>query len=188
MKRKTLLSMATSGLMLAALIPSFAQATDGVVKFSGSISDTTCDINGKAPGEGNETNVELGTIKPTVFDKIGARSPLVPFVLQLSGANCTAGKKVSIEFDQLGNVDPASGNLKLIGSKPATGVQIEVYNDHDTTPQKIVLGQAEASPQIATISTDKAATLKYKAAYVSTEATVGAGSGVSYIRYTLAYQ
>ena len=30
MKRKTLLSMATSGLMLAALIPSFAQATDGV--------------------------------------------------------------------------------------------------------------------------------------------------------------
>ncbi|RBL66770.1 type 1 fimbrial protein, partial [Pseudomonas sp. MWU13-2625] len=62
MKRKTLLSMATSGLMLAALIPSFAQATDGVVKFSGSISDTTCDINGKAPGEGNETNVELGTI------------------------------------------------------------------------------------------------------------------------------
>ncbi|MFB0705834.1 fimbrial protein [Pseudomonas protegens] len=172
MKRKTLLSMATSGLMLAALIPSFAQATDGVVKFSGSISDTTCDINGKAPGEGNETNVELGK----------------PFVLQLSGASCTAGKSVSIEFDQLGNVDPTSGNLKLIGSKPARGVQIQIYNDHGSTPAKIALGQAEAAPQVATISTEKTATLKYQAAYVSTEASVGAGSGVSYIRYTLAYQ
>ncbi|MGE8308638.1 MAG: fimbrial protein, partial [Pseudomonas protegens] len=72
-------------------IPSFAQATDGVVKFSGSISDTTCDINGKAPGEGNETNVELGTINPSVFSEIGKTSTLKPFVLQLSGASCTAG-------------------------------------------------------------------------------------------------
>lgn len=188
MKRKTLLSMATSGLMLAALIPSFAQATDGVVKFSGSISDTTCDINGKAPGEGNETNVELGTINPSVFSEIGKTSTLKPFVLQLSGASCTAGKSVSIEFDQLGNVDPTSGNLKLIGSKPARGVQIQIYNDHGSTPAKIALGQAEAAPQVATISTEKTATLKYQAAYVSTEASVGAGSGVSYIRYTLAYQ
>ncbi len=188
MKRNTLLSMATSGIMLAALIPTFAQATDGVVKFSGSISDVTCDINGKAPGEGNEINVELGTVKPAVFDEIGKTSPLKPFVLNLSGANCTAGSKVSIEFDQLGNVDPASGNLKLIGSKPATGVQIQIYNDQGATPQKIVLGQAEATPQIATVSAGKTATLKYQAAYVSTEATVGAGSGVSYIRYTLAYQ
>ncbi len=188
MKRKTLLSMATTGLVLAAFIPAFAQATDGVVKFTGSITSVTCDINGKAPGEGNELNVELGTVNPTVFENIGDTSPLKPFVLQLSGASCTPGKSVSIEFDQLGNVDPASGNLKLIGSKPATGVQIQVYNDHGTTPAKIFLGQAESAPQVATISKDNAATLKYQAAYVSTAATVGAGSGVSYIRYTLAYQ
>ena len=187
MKHKTLLSVATSGLMLAALVPTFAQATDGIIKFSGSISDVTCEINGKAPGESNELNLELGNFAPGDFKKIGDTSTLKDFNLVLTGAGCTSGKKVSIEFDQLGNVDPASGNLKLIGSKPATGVQIQVYNADGTEPKKIVLGQAEAAPQIAEIVANTA-TLKYKAAYISTAQPVGAGSGISYIRYTLAYQ
>ncbi|ROL71769.1 fimbrial protein [Pseudomonas protegens] len=187
MKHKTLLSIATSGLMLAALVPTFAQATDGIVKFSGSISDVTCEINGKAPGESNEFNLELGNFAPTVFEKVGDTTTLKDFNLVLTGDGCTSGKKVSIEFDQLGNVDPASGNLKLIGSKPATGVQIQIYNADGAEPKKIFLGQAEASPQIASI-VDKTATLKYKAAYVSTVHPVGAGTGISYIRYTLAYQ
>ncbi|NBF10759.1 fimbrial protein [Pseudomonas sp. Fl4BN1] len=188
MKHKYLLSIATSGLMLAALTPTFAKATDGIVKFSGSISDVTCEINGKTPGESNEINLELGTFAPGDFKKIDDTSTLKDFELKLTGINCTSDKKVSIEFDQLGNVDPASGNLKLIGSKPATGVQIQVYNANGTQPQKIVLGQAEAAPQVATISKDNTATLKYKAAYVATAIPVGAGSGISYIRYTLAYQ
>lgn len=187
MKRNSLLSMATSGLMLAALIPTFAQATDGVVNFSGSITDVTCEINGKAPGENNVTNVELGTFLPTHFAKIGTTSDLKPFELKLSGTNCKNDSKVSIEFDQVNNIDPATGNLKLIGSAPATGVQIQIYNDNAAQPQRIVLGQAETTPQVAKVS-DNAATLKYKAAYVSTAASVGAGSGVSFIRYTLAYQ
>lgn len=173
--------------MFSALIPSFAQANDGVVNFSGSITDVTCNINGKAPGESNVINVELGNISPAVFTAIGTTSEKKLFELKLSGDNCTDDAKVSIDFDQVGNVDPASGNLKLIGSAPATGVQIQIYNAHDTEPQKITLGQAEATPQVATVA-GKTATLKYKAAYVSTEDTVGAGSGVSFIRYTLAYQ
>ncbi|WP_025127920.1 fimbrial protein [Pseudomonas sp. PH1b] len=188
MKRKSLFSVATSGLMLAALIPAMAQANDGVINFSGSITDVSCNINGSTPGLNNVTNVNLGTIQPSVFDgAAGKTSPLEPFQLVLSGDNCKDGSKVSIEFDQVGNVDPASGNLKLTGgAASASGVQIQIYNDHVQPPVKIQLGQGESTPQVATI-TGKTGTLKYKAAYVST-GTVTAGSGISHSRYTLAYQ
>ncbi|MCB2252805.1 type 1 fimbrial protein [Pseudomonas chlororaphis] len=187
MKRTSFVSLATSSLMLAALIPSLSHATDGVINFSGSISDVTCNINGKAPGEDNVTNVELGRIAPSTFTAVGIASAFKNFDLVLSGANCTNDKKVVVDFDQVGNVDPATGNLKLIGAAPATGVQIQVYNNADTTTTKIPLGQSETSPQTATIS-GNTATLKFKASYVSTLATVGAGSGNSYVRYTLSYK
>ncbi|QLL11389.1 fimbrial protein [Pseudomonas chlororaphis] len=186
MKRTSLLSLATSSLMLAAFVPSLSHATDGVVNFSGSITDVTCNINGKAPGENNVTNVELGRISPSIFKAIGDASPFKGFQLVLSGAQCTDATKVVVDFDQVGNVDPATGNLKLIGSAPATGVQIQVYND-DATGAKIPLGQSESAPQVATVK-DNTATLKFKANYVATSTTVGAGSGNSFVRYTLSYK
>lgn len=186
MKRTSFVSLATSSLMLAAFIPSLSHATDGVINFSGSISAATCNINGKAPGEDNITNVELGRIAPSAFTKIGDASTFQAFDLVLSGAECTDKAKVTVDFDQLGNVDPATGNLKLIGTAPATGVQIQVYNN-DTSGTKIPLGQAETSPQVATVA-GNTATLKFKANYVATAAAVGAGSGNSYVRYTLSYK
>lgn len=187
MKRKSLISMATSSLMLAALVPSLSHATDGVVNFSGSITDVTCNINGKAPGENNITNVELGRISPTIFKAIGDASPFKGFQLELSGAQCADGTKVVVDFDQVGNVDSATGNLKLIGSAPATGVQIQIYNDNVAAGTKVPLGQPEATPQVATVASNTA-TLKFKANYVATAASVGAGSGNSFVRYTLSYK
>lgn len=172
--------------LLALMASSLSYAADGVVNFSGSITDVTCDINGKGPGENNVTNVDLGRIPPGTFKAIGTASPFVPFKLKLSGAQCVDDTKVSIDFDQAGNIDPVTGNLKLIGSSPAKGVQIQVYND-TVGGMKIPLGQAETTPQVATVS-GNTATLAYKASYVSTDATVTPGSGISYVRYTLSYQ
>nr|WP_223265545.1 fimbrial protein [Pseudomonas chlororaphis] len=187
MKRISLLSLATSSLMLAALVPSLSHATDGVVNFSGSITDVTCNINGKAPGEDNITNVELGRISPTIFKAIGDASPFKGFQLVLSGAQCADGTKVVVDFDQVGNVDSVTGNLKLIGAAPASGVQIQVFNDDVAAGTKIPLGQSEATPQVATV-TGNTATLKFKANYIATAASVGAGSGNSFVRYTLSYK
>ncbi|MGN7742580.1 fimbrial protein [Pseudomonas sp. 22526] len=187
MKRTSLLSLATSSLMLAALVPSLSHATDGVVNFSGSITDVTCNINGKAPGEDNITNVELGRISPTIFKAIGDASPFKGFQLVLSGAQCADGTKVVVDFDQVGNVDSVTGNLKLIGAAPATGVQIQVFNDDVAAGTKIPLGQSEATPQVATVA-GNTATLKFKANYIATAASVGAGSGNSFVRYTLSYK
>jgi len=188
MKRVFLKTLAASSLVIVALAPSLSFATDGVINFSGSITDVTCDINGKAPGEGNITNVDLGRFAPSKFATVGTASDFVPFKLQLSGANCTNKAKVAIDFEQVGNIDPVTGNLKLIGSAPAQGVQIQIYND-TKDGKKILLGQAEAAPQQAIVA-GNTATLSYKASYVSTAPLAGvtAGSGISYVRYTLSYQ
>ena len=45
----------------------------------------------------------------------------------------------------------------------------------------------DADRQVATVK-DNTATLKFKANYVATAAAVGAGSGNSFVRYTLSYK
>lgn len=72
-KRSVLAPLAVSGALLAMGSPAFA--ADGVVNFMGSISDVTCDINGQAPGIGNVTHVDLGTVAPGVFTAVGTASP-----------------------------------------------------------------------------------------------------------------
>jgi len=185
-KNFSLKKLVVTSFLCALVAPSLTYAADGIVNFSGSITDVTCDINGQAPGDGNVTNVELGRIAPGTFAAIGSASPFVPFKLQLSGAQCTNDAKVSIDFDQVENIDSVTGNLKLIGSAPATGVQIQVFND-TANGKKIQLGQRETTPQVAVVK-GNTATLSYKASYVSTAPVVTPGSGISFVRYTLAYQ
>ncbi|EHP41410.1 type I pilus biogensis protein CupB1 [Cupriavidus basilensis OR16] len=194
MKRTAIASL----LALASCLPAVSQAADGKIQFEGSISDATCLINGNAPGENNVTYVNLGSGIPlSKFTAVNKGSDYAEFALNLSGPQCANGKKVSIAFDPNGNgnIDQSTGNLVLIGSSAADGVQIEVSNNYKGTgtdgdvdnKAKIQLGQAESAPQQATIA-GNTAQLFYRARYIQTKATVKAGAGVSYIRYILAYQ
>ncbi|KVN99082.1 fimbrial protein [Burkholderia ubonensis] len=193
MKKKILGYCAVAGVMGAALSPAIANAYDGQINFTGSITDVTCNINGKAPGEGNQLDVNLGSaINPTTFKTVGTTSAAVPFQLQIGGnTGCTDGKKVVIDFDpSSANINPATGNLKLVGTKPAQGVEIQIKDNGNGKTGKIVLGQPQnmADAQVATVK-DNVATLSYTASYVSTAAStaITPGSGNSFIRYTLAY-
>ena len=167
-KRAILAPLVASGTLLALMSP-VAHAVDGIVNFSGNITDVACDINGQAPGAGNVTNVDLGIVAPTHFTAVGTNSTFQEFDLVLS------------------NVDRISGNLMLMGPSKAKGVQIQIFNNSAANTTKIPLGLVEAAPQKATIDKNTA-TLKYKASYVSTEKTVIAGTGLSHIRYLLAYE
>ena len=184
-KRAILAPLVASGTLLALMSPwpmrSMGSST------SGNITDVACDINGQAPGAGNVTNVDLGIVAPTHFTAVGTNSTFQEFDLVLSGAGCTNDKKVSIAFDTVTNVDRISGNLMLMGPSKAKGVQIQIFNNSAANTTKIPLGLVEAAPQKATIDKNTA-TLKYKASYVSTEKTVIAGTGLSHIRYLLAYE
>ncbi|RQB74126.1 fimbrial protein [Pseudomonas aeruginosa] len=185
-KRAILAPLVASGTLLALMSP-VAHAVDGIVNFSGNITDVACDINGQAPGAGNVTNVNLGIVSPADFTAVGTSSTFENFDLVLSGAGCTDTKKVSIAFAPVGNVDRITGNLMLMGPSEAKGVQIQIFNNSAGSTTKIPLGSVEASPQQATIDKNTA-TLKYKASYVSTAAAVTAGTGLSHIRYVLAYE
>ena len=157
-KRAILAPLVASGTLLALMSP-VAHAVDGIVNFSGNITDVACDINGQAPGAGNVTNVDLGIVAPTHFTAVGTNSTFQEFDLVLSGAGCTNDKKVSIAFDTVTNVDRISGNLMLMGPSKAKGVQIQIFNNSAANTTKIPLGLVEAAPQKATIDKNTA-TLK----------------------------
>ncbi|MDN7702248.1 fimbrial protein [Burkholderia semiarida] len=175
------------------MVPSVSHAFDGQLDFYGSISDVTCNINGEAPGPGNRKEVQLGDrISPSTFDKIGATSTPVAFNLAIGGnTGCTNNTKVVIEFDPVSvNINPATGNLKLIGTKPAEGVEIQISDAGNGKSGKIMLGKPQniTEAQVATVQ-NNVATLSYTASYVSTAApdAIKTGSGNSFIRYLLAY-
>jgi major type 1 subunit fimbrin (pilin) len=193
MKMNILRSWAAIGVVGAAFAPSIANAFDGQINFNGSISDVTCNINGQAPGLGNTLDVSLGDrINPSVFTKVGDTTPAVPFVLNIGGnTGCTDDTKVVIDFDPSSvNINPATGNLKLVGTKPAQGVEIQISDNGNGKTGKITLGKPQSltDAQVATVK-NNTATLSYNASYVSTvnTASIVTGSGYSSIRYTLAY-
>ncbi|AOJ31472.1 fimbrial protein [Burkholderia metallica] len=193
MKMNLLRGCVAAGIASVALVPSVSHAFDGQLDFYGSISDVTCNINGEAPGSGNRTEVQLGDrISPSTFNNIGATSAPVTFKLAIGGnTGCTNGTKVVIDFDPVSvNINPATGNLKLIGTKPAEGVEIQISDAGNGKNGKITLGKPQniADAQVATIA-NNTATLTYAASYVSTAApdAIKTGSGNSFIRYMLAY-
>ncbi|OXJ02932.1 MULTISPECIES: fimbrial protein [Burkholderia] len=191
MKMNLLRGCVAAGIASAALVPSLAHAFDGELAFYGSISDATCNVNGQAPGSSNRQEVQLGDrVDPAMFDAIGKTSNDVEFSVKIGGnTGCTDGTKVVMEFDPVSvNINPSTGNLKLIGTRPAEGIEIQIKDAGNTKSGKIMLGTPQTDPQIATVASNTA-TLTYKAAYVSTALPAGikAGSGNSFIRYVLAY-
>ncbi|WP_420210956.1 fimbrial protein [Burkholderia aenigmatica] len=191
MKMNLLRGCVVAGMASVALVPSLAHAFDGELAFYGNITDVTCNINGQTPGDGNRLEVKLGDrVSPGVFTTVGTTSTAVPFNLQVGGnQGCANGTKVVIDFDPVStNINPATGNLKLVGTKPADGVEIQINDAGNGKTGKIVLGKPQnlTEAQVVTIK-DNAATLSYTAQYVSTAATVGTGTGNSFIRYMLAY-
>ncbi|WP_454724643.1 MULTISPECIES: fimbrial protein [Cupriavidus] len=188
MKRTIVASLATTCVALAALTPSLSQAFDGQIDFTGSITDVSCTINGQQPGSANRTLVTLGTVDPGVFIGLNTRTSSVPFSLVLGGGSgCIDGRKALISFDTgSANIDPGTGNLILVGTGAAKGVQIEVSDAGNGASGKIALNAAQATPQTATIS-GNTATLIYSAAYVQTAPTITPGAANSFIRYTMVY-
>ncbi|WP_059412176.1 fimbrial protein [Cupriavidus basilensis] len=188
MKRTIVASLATTCVALAALTPSLSQAFDGQIDFTGSITDVSCTINGHQPGGGNHTLVDLGTINPNVFTGLNARSTAVPFSLALGGGtNCIDGRKALVSFDTgSSNIDPNTGNLILVGTGAAKGVQVEVSDAGNGASGKIPLNVAQTTPQTATIS-GNTATLTYSAVYVQTAGSITPGAANTFIRYTMVY-
>ena len=167
--KKSLLGFALSLPLLAGMSLS-AHATDGQIEFTGSISGTTCTING---GVGSQNfTVAMGPAHTSQLTAPGQVAERQPFNIQLS--NCTpAAGNVDISFLNGPNVDPL-GRLN-VDANGAENVQIQLLN---ARAEQIRIGAPDGSQNTLPVAlTAGAATLNYYSEYYATgAATPGAAN------------
>ncbi|CAB3644419.1 MAG: type 1 fimbrial protein [Achromobacter sp.] len=168
-------------LAVGALASQSAFAVDGTITFNGSITDTTCKINGQDNGD---FTVTLPSVSKTRLANPGATAGPTAFSISLT--NCTgSATKVSTYFEPGSTVRP-NGNLKNTAAGGAANVEVQLLNKGDNTP--IVVGAAAAAQNSAPVNlTGGSATLSYVAQYFAAGA-VDAGPVTTTVTYTLAYQ
>ncbi|MCW6025649.1 type 1 fimbrial protein [Serratia marcescens] len=171
--KKTFLAVMMAGSTLMAI--NAAHAADGTVKFTGNITADACTVDTASK---NQT-VVLGDVATTSFAAAGDKSSPTPFQIKLT--NCPANvDHVQVKFD--GTSDAVNSDLlKLDAGQTATNVGIEIA---DSTATAIPLHTASPSYPV----TDGTATLNFVGRYVSTAASVGAGSANGTSQFTINYQ
>lgn len=153
-----------------------ASAADGTINFTGAIKDAACTVDTASV---NQT-VNLGTVAATSFGASGATASSTPFTIKLTGCP-KAVTSASIRFD--GPLFNANTKLLALSSgQTATNVGVGIYQQDSTT--LIPVGIASAP---VTLSSTETNTLNFIAKYVSTAATVGAGSANASASFTIAY-
>ncbi|MBC0855521.1 fimbrial protein [Pantoea stewartii] len=172
MKNITLITSA----LIAAVVCGSASAADGTINFTGTITDTACKVDTES---GNQT-VNLGDVATTSFGSAGATASATRFTIKLSDCPAAA-TSASVRFDG----PLASGNSKLLAlssGQTATNVGVGIYEQDSNT--LIPVGSASAPVTLSSTSTNA---LNFIAKYVSTAATVGAGSANAAATFTVAY-
>lgn len=115
--KKILLPLASAVMTLMAMN---AHATNGTVKFTGSIVKSTCTVNS------SDTNKEvfIGKYPTNAFSKIGDVTASKAFTINLS--NCDSGT-YTLRFDG----PTVAGNPNLLAVSAATGVGIEILDNNE---------------------------------------------------------
>ncbi|EMN8577597.1 TPA: type 1 fimbrial protein [Pseudomonas aeruginosa] len=141
-----------------------AHAADGMIKITGSVVGSTCNVGGVKTDTGgpggtlSAINVDLDPVSVSALDSEGKRASSKPFKISLTG--CKAVKKAQMKFETYGVVDTQTGHLKNSGS--AKNVQVALTTDDD---QEINLAQ-EGGSQVVNL-TEGAADINLRASYIA---------------------
>ncbi|WP_095048499.1 MULTISPECIES: fimbrial protein [unclassified Pseudomonas] len=164
-------------LLAGSAFSSASYAADGVVNFTGTITDAACTVS---PSSTSAT-VALGTISSKAFSAAGATSAPTRFGITLT--TCPASvTTASLKFDGPANSEN-SGLLALTsGAGVATGVGIGIYESNSTT--LIPVGTKSATKALASGADT---TFEFVAKYVSTAATVVSGKANATSNFTVSY-
>jgi len=133
------LSHVAAALTLAGAVSHSAHAADGVINFSGLVTDVTCTVEGAEPGAGNVVkDVNLGGVSAARLATAGNRANLTGFTLRIGApgeGSCTNGRTAMVAFDPTSPaIDVATGRLNIDGyddpsdTTHAKNVQVEVTN------------------------------------------------------------
>ncbi|ANB75051.1 fimbrial protein [Paraburkholderia phytofirmans OLGA172] len=160
-----------------------ASAADGTITINGSITDTTCSING---GEASK-KIVLQPMTASSLSTMGATAGTsIPTDLAFTLTGCTGGATKAIaNFENDTTVDPVSGNLKNTGGT-AKNVQIQLLNA-GMNPINITTNSNNKLADDGVAITGGDATLQYFARYFAT-GKAEAGSVNTSVQYTIQYQ
>ncbi|MFN3355427.1 MAG: fimbrial protein [Pseudomonas sp.] len=142
MKLNTLCAVATALALSNGAIQA-AHANDGVINFSGLVTDVTCTVEGAAPGTGAVVkDVNLGGVSAARLATAGSRANLTGFTLRIGAAGeggCTNGRTAMVAFDPTSPaIDVATGRLNIDGyddpadTTHAKNVQVEITGRNGT--------------------------------------------------------
>ncbi|MHB2109966.1 fimbrial protein [Raoultella planticola] len=155
------------------------QSTGGQIEFSGSITDTSCNIDSTSANQ----IVDLGKWASSYFTGAGSETTKTAFHIKVKDCPATV-TKVSVLFD--GTRDSNNSNLLAVNGG-AQGVAIKLYEDDKATP--INLGtESKDQAVIAGTSGNNSGTadLEFFADYISTSA-VSAGSANGTANFNMVY-
>jgi major type 1 subunit fimbrin (pilin) len=188
MMKKLILSAAMIA-GLGAVTSQVAMAADGTITFNGNISSVTCTVHGGTPGaSGGNFTVTLPKVASSAFPSSGSVAGATPYNIYVGASGetgCANGTKVNVHYEPTSpNIDPTTGYLNLItGTGVATGVKLQLLNAGD----KSVINLATSPNSTQVTVAGNTATLPFYAQYVSTAASVTAGTANSSVLYSIQY-
>ena len=153
MKVNVLSTVAVALTLAAAISQSAYAANDGTINFTGLVNDTTCTIEGSAPGTGAVVkDVNLGGVSASRLANPSDRANLTGFTIRVGApgqGSCTNGRTAMVQFDPTSPaIDVATGRLNIDGyddpsdTPNAKNVQVEVTN-RDGSPIHVYTEKSE---------------------------------------------
>ncbi len=162
-----------------------AHAADGTITITGTVTESTCSINGSVAGSGAGRTIVLKPVTAGSLARSGATAGTsIPADLAFKLTGCTSGTKVIANFENGTTVDQSTGNLKNNGT--AKNVEIQLLNA-GMNPINITTNSNNqlATDGVAIIG--GSANLQYYARYFATGKAT-AGTVDTSVQYTMQYQ
>lgn len=162
-----------------------ANAADGTITITGSVSDITCSINGATAGTDASKTIVLPTVSVSALRELGQTAGTSqPSDLRFTLTGCSSGTKAIASFENGPQVDQGNGNL--VNSGTANNVQVQLLNGQ-LAPINITTNSNNQLATEGAAITGGAAELKYFARYYATGAAT-AGTVNTSVQFSMQYQ
>jgi len=175
--------------MAGALASFGAQAADGTITINGTITDSTCSINGAASGTAADSTVTLPSVPAGALSSTGATAGTSnPSDIRFSLTGCTgSATKAVARFENGPTVDQATGNLvNQAGTGAAGNVQVQLLNSQRQPINITTNANNDAATSGVDITSGNADLTYFGRYYATGAATAGAVS--TSVQYTMDYQ
>lgn len=162
-----------------------AYAVDGTITITGTVTDTTCSINGSAAGADASKAISLPTVTAGSLAALGQTTGTSkPTDLEFKLSGCSTGTKAIAFFENGTTVDQNSGNLMNSGT--AKNVQVQLLNA-SLNPINITTNSNNQLATDGAAITAGVADLKYFARYYAT-GKAEAGTVNASVQFSMQYQ